>query len=173
MNGLEGSELPVRSVTAVHSKLLLVDDNETLRTTLRLVLQRSGFEVSAAANVTEALKLIGERKFDVLLSDLHIPDRGDGLTVVRAMRHANPRAVTLIFSGYAAMKEEAAAILDQADAILVKPLGMEQLVSTIRGWLERGPSVANPMRGLWEIREHETQSTNRGRGWGEGMRSRR
>jgi len=51
----------------------------------------------------------------VLLSDLHMPDPGDGLTVVSAMRHANPRAVTLIFSGYPAMKEAAAAILGQAD----------------------------------------------------------
>ncbi len=142
-----------------NSKLLLVDDNPSLLLTLRMVLERNGFVVSTAANVNEALKLIGSQDFDVLLSDLHMPDPGDGLTVVSAMRHANPRAVTLIFSGYPAMKEAAAAILSQADGILVKPLGVEQLVATIRAWIERGPDAASPLRKLADIVEHETDAT--------------
>jgi CheY-like chemotaxis protein len=41
------------------------------------------------------LNLINSQVFDVLLSDLHMPGAGDGLTVVSAMRHANPKAVTM------------------------------------------------------------------------------
>lgn len=145
--------------TELHPRLLLVDDNASLLMTLRMVLERNGFLVSTAENVNEALKLIGAQKFDVLLSDLHMPDPGDGLTVVSAMRHANPRAVTLIFSGYPAMKEAAAAILGQADGILVKPLGVEQLVATIRGWIQRGPDAASPVRKLADIVEHEASGT--------------
>jgi len=142
MNELEKSPEVVTKTESVPPKLLLVDDDPSLLMTLRMVLERNGFEVATAKNVNEALKLIGAQEFDVLLSDLHMPDPGDGLTVVSAMRHANPRAVTLIFSGYPAMKEAAAAILGQADGILVKPLGVEQLVSTIRGWIERGEPAA-------------------------------
>jgi len=159
MNGLESAKATVQDGAEALPKLLLVDDNDSLRMTLRMVLERNGFAVSAAANVNEALKLIGSQDFDVLLSDLHMPDPGDGLTVVSAMRHANPKAVTLIFSGYPAMKEAAAAILGQADGILVKPLAVEQLVATIRGWMDRGPEAVSPLRKLADIVEHETTST--------------
>ena len=146
-------------VAPARPRLLLVDDNDSLRLTLPLVLERNGFNVSAAGNVTEALALIGSQTFDALLTDLHMPDAGDGLTVVSAMRHVNPKAVTLIFSGYPAMKEAAAAILAQADGILVKPLAVEALVDTIRGWIDRGPTLASPQRKLADIMEYETIAT--------------
>jgi len=158
MSELEKSPEIVANAAAVQPKLLLVDDNPSLLMTLRMVLERNGFLVSTAENVNQALKLIGSQEFDVLLSDLHMPDPGDGLTVVSAMRHANPKAVTLIFSGYPAMKEAAAAILGQADGILVKPLAVEQLVATIRGWIERGPEAASPLRKLADIVELESDA---------------
>jgi DNA-binding NtrC family response regulator len=142
-----------------HSRLLLVDDNDTLLLTLRMVLERNGFQVATAANVNQALKLIASQHFDVLLSDLHMPNPGDGLTVVSAMRHANPKAVTLIFSGYPAMKEAATAILRQADGVLLKPVGVEELVTTIRGWIDRGRDAPTATRKLADVIEAETQAT--------------
>jgi CheY-like chemotaxis protein len=73
--GIGGGEL------APTSRIHLVDDNESVRTTFRLVLEHSGFEVITAAG--------GERRphpdrisgLQVLLSDLHMPEAGDGLTV--------------------------------------------------------------------------------------------
>ncbi len=155
----------VEGITAIDEpsgprpRLLLVDDNDSLRFTLPLVLERNGFDVSVASNVNEALKLISTQTFDALLTDLHMPQAGDGLTVVSAMRHANPKAVTLIFSGFPAMKEAAAAILGQTDAVLVKPLAVETLVDTIRDWIRRGPTTASPLRHLADILEHETVAT--------------
>jgi CheY-like chemotaxis protein len=73
--------------------ILLVDDDEVLRHTLAITLEEHGYDVTTAASVPEALKLITAGRYDVLLSDLHMPGRGDGLTVVSAMRHANPGAV--------------------------------------------------------------------------------
>ena len=66
------------------AKVLLVDDNEDLLTTLAKVLEYNGFEITTAANVSEALKHISSGTYDVLLSDLHMPGAGDGLTVVSA-----------------------------------------------------------------------------------------
>ena len=143
----------------LRQRLLLVDDNDSLRLTLPLVLERNGFEVVAAANVNEALKLIASQTFDALLTDLHMPQAGDGLTVVSAMRHSNPKAVTLIFSGYPAMKEATAAILRQADGILMKPLSVEALVDTIRDWIKRGPTMASPLRRLADLVEQECDVT--------------
>jgi len=54
-------------------------------------LESSGFEVVPAATVNEALRLISTESFDVLLFDLHMPDAGDGFTVVNAMRHTAQR----------------------------------------------------------------------------------
>jgi DNA-binding response OmpR family regulator len=119
-------------------KVLLVDDNEVLRTTLAKVLELNGFEITSASTVRDALKLISSNSFDVLLSDLHMPGAGDGLTVVSAMRHSNPRAVTMLLSAFPEMGAAAHAILLQADEILVKPMDVETLVGAIKQRLARG-----------------------------------
>ena len=126
--------------TARRARILLVDDNDLVRVSLAAVLERGGFTVLTAPDVNEALRLIAAKTFDVLLSDLHMPGAGDGLTVVSAMRHSNPKAVTIIFSGYPEMKEAAAAILLQADEVLVKPMAPARLIETINAALKLGPS---------------------------------
>jgi DNA-binding response OmpR family regulator len=123
------------------ARVLVVDDDDLIRTSLTLVLEFGGFEVVTASNVNDALKIIGLQDFDVLLSDLHMPGAGDGLTVVSAMRHSHPRAVNIIFSGYPEMKEAAAAILLQADEILVKPMAPKVLIETIRERLKQGTAT--------------------------------
>ncbi len=71
------------------AKVLLVDDDNAIRFSLGRILGHHGFNVSSASNVSDALRLISSDLFDVLLSDLHMPGPGDGLTVVSAMRHSN------------------------------------------------------------------------------------
>jgi DNA-binding response OmpR family regulator len=141
------------------NKILLVDDDRLVRETLVAVLEHSGFEVSSAANVNEALKLIGSQTFDVLVSDLHMPGAGDGLTVVSAMRHANPKAVTLILSSHPAMDEAAATILRQADEVLVKPLGVVMLVDIIRERLKQRRAPAPVIASVAAILRDDTQAT--------------
>ena len=113
-------------------KILLVDDNEEVRTTLAAALEANQFRVTTAANARKALHLIDREPFDVLLSDLHMAGAGDGYTVVSAMRHKNPNALTLVLSGYPALKEAMEAIPLQADDVLVKPVAIAELVTTIR-----------------------------------------
>jgi DNA-binding response OmpR family regulator len=113
-------------------KILLVDDNESIRESLKEVLEFNQFLVTTAADVSEAIHLIDTEPFDVLLSDLHMPGAGDGFTVISAMRHKRPNAITLLFTGYPALKEAMSAILLQADEILVKPMPIPDVVSLIR-----------------------------------------
>jgi CheY-like chemotaxis protein len=140
-------------------KVLLVDDNDIVRMTVAEVLKHSDFEVVTAANVHAALGEIASQKFDVLVSDLHMPNAGDGLTVVSAMRHSNPEAVTIIFSGYPRMKEAAAAIVRQADEILVKPMDPLALVNAIKDRLKVGAPKKRVSENVASILERETKAT--------------
>jgi DNA-binding response OmpR family regulator len=113
-------------------KVLVVEDDEAVRHMLREGLQRDEFEVVDASNVRDALKLIATERFDVLLSDLHMPLAGDGFTLVSAMRHTHPDALTVVLSGYPALDEAMSAILHQADEIFAKPIRIGELRDLIR-----------------------------------------
>src|ERR1700733_7057434 len=126
----------------MNPKILLVDDDEVVRWSLGKILEQSDFDVTMASNVTEALKYISSETFDVLLSDLHMPGAGDGLTVVSAMRHSNPKAITMLFSAFPDTDAATHAILLQADEILVKPMNVIALVESIKMRLASGaPSL--------------------------------
>jgi CheY-like chemotaxis protein len=120
-------------------RVLLVDDNEDLREVYQEGLEKRGLEVVTASSAKEALGRITAESFDVLLSDLHMPDAGDGMTVVSAMRHAHPKAVTIVLSGYPAMQEAMSAILLQADEVVVKPVGVAAITELIQ------MKLANPV----------------------------
>jgi DNA-binding response OmpR family regulator len=127
----------------VKNRILLVDDDAELRTVYKLGLEDHGFEVIAAASVNEALNLISTQTFDALLTDLHMPDPADGFTVVSAMRHIQPKAITLVNSGYPAIEEAMTTILLQADEVLVKPLKLARIAEIIKEKLSN-PSAHSP-----------------------------
>jgi DNA-binding response OmpR family regulator len=112
-------------------RILLAEDKEDVRVTYQKGLESHGFEVAPAVSVSEALRLISTEHFDVLLSDLHMPDASDGFTVVDAMRHAQPNAVTLVLSNYPVLQAAMTAILLQADQVLVKPIGFGEIAEII------------------------------------------
>lgn len=113
-------------------RVLLVDDDDAVRAMMNAKLEREGFDVVAAATVTEALRHITTESFDVLLTDLHMPNPGDGFTVVTAMRHSQPNALTLVVSGYPDTQSAMAAILLEADEIMVKPFEVAKLADLVR-----------------------------------------
>jgi CheY-like chemotaxis protein len=142
------------------TRVLLVDDDEVVRATLTGALAQSGFKVTTASNVPEALKQIsGPETYDVLLSDLHMPGAGDGLTVVSAMRHANPKAATLLLSAFPEMNAAVQAILRQTDEILVKPMDLTSLVQVIKQRVASGPQNQRAIETVATILERATEST--------------
>jgi DNA-binding response OmpR family regulator len=112
-------------------RVLLVDDDGAVRAMMNEGLQRKGFEVATAASVAEALRRIATESFDVLITDLHMPDPGDGFTVVSAMRHSQPNALTMLVSGYPDVQSAMAAILLEADEIVVKPFEIGRLTELV------------------------------------------
>ena len=117
---------------SIFHKVLLVDDDAAVRDMMTVTLQHKGFEVVAASNVPEALRLIATESFDALITDLHMPNPSDGFTVVSAMRHSQPDALTLLVSGYPDVQSAMAAILLEADEIIVKPFEAGKLADLLR-----------------------------------------
>lgn len=125
-------------------RLLLVDDDESVLSGLSVILEAHEFEVTTASSVVEALRHIGSASFDVLLSDLHMPGAGDGLIVVGAMRHANPRAVALVLSANPDMAKATRAILRMVDEVILKPVKAGPIIETIRKRLAEEEEFPRP-----------------------------
>jgi len=155
------NELPIiEGIPVSKPRILVVDDDKANRDSLGIVLQFGGFDVVTAADVNEALRQIGSQDFDVLLTDLHMPAPGDGLTVASAMRHSHPNAATFIFSGYPEMSAATSAILLQTDQVLLKPMAPGPLVETIKKRLrEGGITSLNDVENVATILERESKAT--------------
>jgi len=117
--------------TAISHRILVVDDDEAVLELTILQLQGKGFRVVAAATVTEALRLITSESFDVLITDLNMPNAGDGFTVLTAMRHSQPNALILLVSGYPDVERALATIALEPDEIIVKPFQLATLTDLI------------------------------------------
>jgi len=126
---------------------------------LREILEMEGYIVTTAADVPEALRYISSNVYDVLISDLHMPGAGDGLTVVSAMRHSSPLAVTMILGGFPQMDAASRAILQQADEILVKPMAVPALLAAIQERLAIGAPAALAVETVATILERTIDST--------------
>jgi len=145
------------------NRILLVDDDDAVREVFQEGLEKRGFEVVPAANVNEALRLISAEEFDVLLTDLRMPEAGDGFTVVSAMRRTHPSVVTLVVSGYPALEEAMSSILQQADEVILKPASIAEIAEIITRRLSNPASrvaiLAMDKQRADVILERETEST--------------
>lgn len=113
-------------------RVLLVDNDEAVRAMMTRAFELKGFEVVAAANLTQALRFIVAESFDVLITDLHVPNPTDGLAVVTAMRHSQPDAVTMLVSGFPDVQSAMAAVFLEANEIIVKPFEIWQLTDLVQ-----------------------------------------
>lgn len=127
-------------------RVLLVDDDDAVRDMMRESLESKGFEVVAVGGVTEALKCIAAENFEVLITDLHMPNPGDGFTVISAMRHSQATALTMLLSAFPDVKSAMEAIILEADEIVVKPVEIKQLAELVRVRLLAQKPVNRPSK---------------------------
>src|SRR6202171_3068754 len=140
--GYRGWCCMTQTKTSISHRVLLVDDDEAGRSMMGMTLEGKVFDVVSVASVTEALKLITTESFDVLITDLHMPNPSDGFAVVTATRHSQPDALTLLVSGYPDVKSAMDAILLEADDIIVKPFEAGKLAEMVHDkLLTRKPSA--------------------------------
>jgi DNA-binding NtrC family response regulator len=137
-------------IKASHShRVLFVDDDEAILEMMRETLEHKGFDVITAVSVTEALKLIATERFDVLITDLHLPNPNDGFAVVTAMRHSQPDALTLLVGGYPDVKSAMDAILLEADHIILKPFEAGKFAELVHDKMLNRKPAARTERKEW------------------------
>jgi DNA-binding NtrC family response regulator len=112
-------------------RLLFVDDEDSIRLTLAPILTRYGFEVTAVANVRDALAQMDLATYDVLVSDLNIEKAGDGFAVVAAMKVRQPACANIILTAYPDFDTAQQAIRLSVADYFVKPVNIEELISRI------------------------------------------
>jgi ActR/RegA family two-component response regulator len=137
------------------TKILFVDDDDSIRQTLPVILAAAGFDCTTVASVQEAIAAINSQEFDMLLSDLNIGEPGDGFIVVGAMRRVQPQARTFILTGYPDFTSALEAIRRQVDDYIVKPASIPDLLKTLRTVREGSRVISIPgKRASTVIREH-------------------
>lgn len=114
-------------------KVLLVDDNESLRITLAANLEDAGFEVVEAESLAAARRALGGSSFDVALLDVHLGD-GRGPDLIPELAAARPRPAIAVLSG---AEQDAG---DGADAFIAKGAPVATLLAEIERLLKRGES---------------------------------
>jgi DNA-binding response OmpR family regulator len=125
-------------------RVLVVDDEESIRSMLQLVLQKEGFTVTTAGTVREALALISQCHFDVLISDLNIGHPADGFVVVSAMRRTQPDSSTFILTGYPDFETALEALRQDVGDYLIKGTPTKDLVERIKTKLANGQPAKRP-----------------------------
>ena len=129
---------------SVASTVLVVDDDETIRAMLRRALESEGFTVTAVGTLPEALALISQSRFDVLISDLNMGHPADGFVVVSAMRRTHPDTLTFVLTGYPAFEAALEAIRLHVNDYLIKGTPIKELVEKIKTGLVQGQPRRHP-----------------------------
>ncbi|MGE4376482.1 MAG: two-component system response regulator KdpE [Burkholderiaceae bacterium] len=122
-------------MTALRSRILVVEDEAEIRHFVRLALESEGYEVFEADSVKRGLIEAATRRPDLLVLDLGLPD-GDGVELVRALRQWSAVPV-LVLSARSQEADKIAALDTGADDYLVKPFGAGELLARVRAQLRR------------------------------------
>ena len=116
--------------------VLIVDDERSIRLSLRTILSGLGFVVIEAARGEEALSLIRTARFDVILLDINIPGIG-GIEVCRKMRKADPRIPIVMLTVLGSEDRKVEALDAGADDYITKPFQLRELIARLRAAVRR------------------------------------
>ena len=117
-------------------RLLVVEDNEELAGLLATGLRAAGYEVDILSTVEEAGNVLLTTFYAALVLDLGLPD-GDGLTLLREIRHRNNSIPVLVLTARGGLHDRVQGLRSGADDYLVKPFALEELVARLEAQLRR------------------------------------
>jgi DNA-binding NtrC family response regulator len=118
------------------SSVLLVDDEPGIRTALRANFLRHGWRVETASGIRDAKRTLENREFDLVVTDIRMPD-GDGMEVMRAARKASPSTAVIVLTAYGTVPEAVHAMRDGALDYLTKPIPFDQLQTVAAQAMQR------------------------------------
>lgn len=117
-------------------QILLVDDDEKLRTAARRVLSAEGYAVIAAASAAEALTLLGQQAVALVLSDLKLPDL-DGIALLNRIRKLQPEAEVVMITGHGSVEKAVEAMRCGAYDFIEKPIESAALLKAVAKAVEK------------------------------------
>lgn len=123
------------------SKVLIVDDERSIRNSLKDILGLEGYEVEVAANGPDALALLANSSFDVVLCDIKMPDM-DGIEVLEKARNEHGDLPFIMISGHGTIDTAVDAIKKGAYDYIEKPPDLNRLLITLRNALDRSELIS-------------------------------
>jgi len=142
------------------ARILVVDDEEHMRTLMYQFLTTAGYRAVVAADGREALAKFRRQPFDLLLSDVKMPEL-DGLKLLRAVKDLNPRVPVVLISGYADIEMVVEALKAGAENFLPKPVKLNHLAKVVEqclGFATRGSRFPVSLPQIQQITELRTPS---------------
>ncbi len=130
----------------VPASILVVDDEPDLRTLYELTLLREGYEVTSAADLQQARESLAQRRFDVLITDMRLPD-GLGLELLRELGAAQRSERSIVITAYGSAENAVEALKSGAFDYLTKPVDLKQFRVAVNAALQsqRMPAAAGPV----------------------------
>jgi two-component system response regulator PilR (NtrC family) len=122
--------------SGIVEKILIVDDERSMRDVLSIMLKRVGYGVTVASDGEEAIAHIDKELFDLVITDLKMPKAG-GLEVLKAVKESSPESVVLIITAYASTESAVEAMKLGAYDYLTKPFQVDEVQLIIRNALEK------------------------------------
>ncbi|MGD0471377.1 MAG: response regulator transcription factor [Terriglobales bacterium] len=119
------------------ANLLIVDDERSIRQSLRTILANFGFVIVEAARGEEALSLVRAAQFDAVLLDINMPGMG-GIEVCRLMRRTAPRLPIVMLTVQDSEDRKVEALDAGADDYITKPFQLRELTARLRAAVRRG-----------------------------------
>jgi two-component system, NtrC family, nitrogen regulation response regulator NtrX len=118
-----------------NAKILVVDDDETIRKTMKAILEDEGYIVDLASTGKEAIGKTETTVYNLALLDIRLPDM-EGVELLKLLKETVPRIRKIMVTGYPSAQNAIAAVNRQADAYLVKPVDIEKLLETVKKQLQ-------------------------------------
>lgn len=118
------------------AKILIVDDDESIRNTVKIILEDEGYIVDLAGTGNEAIKMTQKMAYNVALLDIRLPDM-EGVELLKLIKDNVPRTRKIMVTGYPSMQSAITALNKNADAYLVKPVDVEKLLNTVKDQLRQ------------------------------------
>ncbi len=118
-------------------RILVIDDEEIVRISCRKCLIPEGYEVDVAANGAEGFRLAKENHYDLILTDLKMPDV-DGMEFLMSMKETQPEAKVIMITGYSTAEHAEEATRLGAYNYIEKPFTPDTLIAAVRDALRGG-----------------------------------
>ena len=116
--------------------ILLVEDDDSLRLTQAMYLEREGFQVTAVGSGAEAVNRIAVDQYQAVVTDLRL-DEVDGLEVLAAVKRRSPETEVILITGFGSVDTAVEAMKSGAYDYLTKPVDPDDLVLTLKKAIER------------------------------------